>query len=42
MAGRHEIQNKLKGETLVRKGLTGRRAGIGSLRLVPVPMPAPI
>lgn len=35
MAGRHEIQNKLKGETLVRKGLTGRRAGIESLRLVP-------
>lgn len=35
MAGRHEIQNKLKGETLVRKGLTGRRHGIEPLRLVP-------
>jgi molybdenum storage protein len=35
MAGRHEIQNKLKGETLVRKGLTGKRHGVEQLRLVP-------
>lgn len=35
MAGRHEIPNKLKGETLVRKGLMGKHNGIKPLRLVP-------
>jgi molybdenum storage protein len=34
MAPRHEIETKLKGETLVRKGLM-RRHGIAPLRLVP-------
>lgn len=35
MSGRHEIQNKLKGETLVRKGMPGKRDGVEPLRLVP-------
>ena len=35
MAPRHEIESKLKGETLVRKGAGQRRGGIAPLRLVP-------
>jgi molybdenum storage protein len=35
MAPRHEIESKLKGETLVRKGLKPRQEGIRPLRLVP-------
>jgi molybdenum storage protein len=35
MAGRHEIQSGLRGETLVRKGLMHRQGGVPTLRLVP-------
>ena len=35
MTPRHEIESKLKGETLVRKGAGHRRGGIAPLRLVP-------
>jgi len=35
MFPRHEIESNLKGETLVRKGLMHRKAGMASLRLVP-------
>lgn len=35
MAPRHEIDSDLRGETLVRKGLMRKQAGISSLRLVP-------
>ncbi|RQW84397.1 MAG: uridylate kinase [Geobacter sp.] len=33
--GRYEIENKLQGETLVRKGLMKRHVGVDRLRLVP-------
>src|SRR5512136_2499428 len=35
MSGRHELENKLKGETLGRKGLMKKHSGIPQLRLVP-------
>ncbi len=35
MAGRHEMESKLRGETLVRKGLRRREAKAHQLRLVP-------
>jgi len=35
MAPRHEIETNMRGETLVRKGLMRRQAGISTLRLVP-------
>jgi molybdenum storage protein len=35
MAGRHELESKLKGETLVRKGLLKKHSEIPQLRLVP-------
>jgi molybdenum storage protein len=35
MSGRHELENKLKGETLGRKGLMKKHAGISQLKLVP-------
>ncbi|MDI6718617.1 MAG: uridylate kinase [Methanomicrobiales archaeon] len=35
MAERHEIESKLRGETLVRKGLMRRTAGIPQIRLIP-------
>ena len=35
MTGRHELECKLKGETLVRKGLMKKHAEIPPLRLVP-------
>jgi molybdenum storage protein len=35
MAGRHEVYNKLQGETLVRKGLMQKHADIKPLRLSP-------
>ena len=35
MSPRHELETKLKGETLVRKGLMQKHAGIVPLRLVP-------
>jgi molybdenum storage protein len=35
MSGRHELENKLKGETLGRKGLMKKHSGISQLKLVP-------
>lgn len=35
MSGRHELETKLKGETLVRKGLLKKHSEIPQLRLVP-------
>ncbi len=35
MSGRHELESKLKGETLVRKGLLKKHSEIPQLRLVP-------
>ena len=35
MVGRHELESRLKGETLVRKGLLKRHSEIQQLRLVP-------
>jgi len=35
MTQRHELETELRGETLVRKGMTRRHAGISPLRLVP-------
>ncbi len=35
MSGRHELETKLKGETLVRKGLLRKQDAIAPLRLVP-------
>jgi len=35
MAKRHEVQNRLQGETLVRKGLMKSHDGVQPLRLIP-------
>ena len=35
MTGRHELESKLKGEALVRKGLLKKHSEIPQLRLVP-------